>query len=566
MFKKVICFAVVLLMSGAVFGAPGDIAGLEAWFDGRTITEGDGVNIATWADSSDNNRGATTGLSSFIHTQPDAGTGTIGTLAGSRFADFDGSTDALEISNWNQSTGPYTILVLARTTDGRGYLVGNDIGGRNPGDGAFGFGDTHDHPAVPNATGEVALANDSGSGDFELVASGNASDADGNWHIYAVIVEDDPGEGLGANVMLSVDGVAYPTGTVSGDGTFNTTNHPVTIGGNWGVGGANMLDGDFAQVLIYSGALSADDFNAVGFFIEQTYGLDTAFEAGAQPVFTPFGGTTTAVAEGGAGDTIGVSLGEQPAGAVVVEVQEAGVPDISDPNILVYDITLDAQAVGAAVTLNFDTGNWDTPQTIAVAAFDDSEVEADIENIILNATVTSPTDPNDAFTGATGSAIVNVSDDDGNKLEIAPLNVSVTESGVTGQYDISLTLAPTSEVQIAFTDDAGVDQVTVSPNPMIFGIGETGPKTATVTAIDDGDPEAEPHQTTISHAASQPGGDQAYDGKAGPAVTATIGENDCGPENGGFNISDFNEDCLVNLVDFATFGLQWMECSIGNCN
>ena len=49
-------------------------------------------------------------------------------------------------------------------------------------------------------------------------------------------------------------------------------------------------------------------------------------------------------------------------------------------------------------------------------------------------------------------------------------------------------------------------------------------------------------------------------------VTASIGENDCGPENGGFNVSDFNEDCLVNLVDFATFGLQWMECSIGSCN
>ena len=557
MFKKVVCFAMVLLAGAAAWGAPGDIAGLEAWFDGRTITEGNGVNIATWADSSGNNRDATTGLSAFVHTQPDAGTATIGTIAAARMADFDGIQDALEISNWNQSTGPYTILVLARTLDGRGYLVGNDIGGRNPGDGAFGFGDTHDHPAVPNATGELALANDSGSGDFELVASGNASDADGSWHIYAVIVEDDPGEGLGANVTLSVDGVAYPTGTIPEDGTFNTTSHPVTIGGNWGGGGANMLDADFAQVLIYSGALSAEDFNAAGFFIEQTYGLNTVFEPGAQPVFTPFGGNSTDVAEGGAGDTIGVSLGVQPAGAVTVQVQEA------PPGL---DLQLDGQDPNTAVTLNFDSGNWDTPQTIAVAAFDDSEEEADIESIILNATVTSPTDPNDAFSGATGTGSVNVSDDDGNKLVIAPLNVSVTESGVTGQYDISLTLAPNSQVQIAFTDDAGVDQVTVSPNPMIFASGETGPQTATVSGIDDGEVEAHPHQTTISHVASQPDGDQVYDGKAGAAVTASIGENDCGPENGSFNTSDFNEDCLVNLVDFATFGLQWMECSIGNCN
>jgi hypothetical protein len=256
------------MMSGAAFGAL-PAAGLEAHFDGMSIGEADGTNIPTWADSSGNSRDATTGLSVFGHTTPLAATGTIGTAAGSRFADFDGGTNALEISNWNPATGDYTMLVLARTTDGRGYLVGQDINGANNADGAFGFGDTHDHPAVPNNDGQLTLTADPGTATWDYVSSGGA-DADGSWHIYGMSISS-------GTVTLSVDGVAYPTGTVGG-GTLGANGvHPVTIGGNWGGGGSNMLDADFAQVLIYSGALSAGDFNAAGFFIEDKYGLDTAF-------------------------------------------------------------------------------------------------------------------------------------------------------------------------------------------------------------------------------------------------------------------------------------------------
>ena len=256
-------------MSGAAFGAL-PLAGLEAHFDGMTITEADGTNIPTWADSSSNNRDATTGLSVFGHTTPLAGTAPIGTAAGSRLADFDGGTNALEISNWNPAAGDYTMLVLARTTDGRGYLVGHDINGVNNADGAFGFGDTHDHPDVPNNDGQLTLCADPGTATWDYVSSGNASDADGNWHIYGMSIAS-------GTVTLSVDGVAYPTGTVGGGFLGADGSHPVTIGGNWGGGGANMLDADFAQILIYSGALSAGDFNDAGYFIEDKYGLDTAF-------------------------------------------------------------------------------------------------------------------------------------------------------------------------------------------------------------------------------------------------------------------------------------------------
>ena len=566
MFTRVVFFAVILCTGGAAFGAPGDIAGLEAWFDGATITEADGVNISIWADSSGNGRDATTGLSVFTHTEPDGGTATIGTAAGSRYADFDGGTNALEISNWSQSTGPYTILVLARTTDGRGYLVGNDINGVNVGDGAFGFGDTHDHPDVANHPGELTLTNDDGTLKFEIVASGDPNNVtDGNWHIYAVIVEDDPGEGLGANVTLNIDGVDVNTQMVSADGIFNTTDHPVTIGGNWGGGGANMLDGDFAQILIYSGALSADDFNKAGFFIEQTYGLDTAFGPSAQPLLTPTDGSTDVFEGGVEGDTVEVTLGVQPVGTVQVDVSEAGVPDSSDPNILVYDLTLDGQAISTSVTLSFDSSDWDTPQTIVVDAFDDSDDEDNIEIIQLIAEVTdAQSDPD--YVGKSSATNVNVHDNDGSELVIVQTDVAVVENGATDQYDISLTLPPSAAVLVNFTDDSSPDQVTVDPNPLVFGIGETGPLTVTVSAVDDAAAEAHPHQTTISHSAFQPGGSQEYNGKTGPAVTATIGENDCGPENGPFTPSDLNQDCLVDVLDFLAFGLQWLECSIESCD
>ena len=49
-----------------------------------------------------------------------------------------------------------------------------------------------------------------------------------------------------------------------------------------------------------------------------------------------------------------------------------------------------------------------------------------------------------------------------------------------------------------------------------------------VEAINDDVPEIDPHNTTLAHRVSQPGGGNAYDGLSISNVSILVGENDCG--------------------------------------
>ena len=438
MLKKILFLAVILCIGGTVFGAPGDIAGLEVWLDGSTITGANGTDLTIWTDSSGNSRDATNGLSAYTQYPPEITSDTIGTTSGAKAANFNNGApsgnEALEISNWHPSKGDYTIFVLAKTTDTRGYLVGQDLGGTNTAESVFGFGDTMGHPDLPDHFGELAFTNDGTSegGAFKIVASGDPTDADGNWHIYSVIVQDNPTGGVGADVTLNIDGVDVATGQIDTNGVWGSDGiQPVTIAGNFGGSPENALDVDIAQVLIYNGALSDHDFMAVGYFLELTYGLDTAFNT--------------------------------PPGLVLISKTE----------------------------------------------------------------------------------------------------VSVAEGGATDSYSLSLDTSPTSAVTIDINDDADPDQVTFNQDQLVFDeFNHNTPQMITVTAVDDYALESHPHSTTISHTVSQPGGNQENDGSVVSDVSVTISENDCG--HGPFSPVDFNEDCIVDLEDFAFFAFEWLDCSIDN--
>ena len=103
-------------------------------------------------------------------------------------------------------------------------------------------------------------------------------------------------------------------------------------------------------------------------------------------------GGSTFVTEGGAGDEIRVSLAAAPTSNVTVTLSTSSSGDLAL----------------SSTSLTFTASNWQTAQTVALAAIDDSEVEG-----LETATVTLTTSSGDArYAGLGASVDVSIADDD----------------------------------------------------------------------------------------------------------------------------------------------------------
>ena len=244
-------------------------------------------------------------------------------------------------------------------------------------------------------------------------------------------------------------------------------------------------------------------------------------------------------------DTIEVVLDSAPSSDVYVTAQES---------------SADIQFVGSP-TLTFTSANWSTPQTITVAATDDGNVEDPVEE----ATVTFNITGDAAFAGQIIPPItVQVVDNDRPVVMISPATVNVTEGGATDSYNVWLLYDPGTGVTVTVDpcDLSAPDEVTFAPPLLNFTGGAAGnyktPQLVTVTAVDDSEPEP-PNAgsfTTITHSVT--GG--SYNRSALTRdVIAVIDDNDCGAW--GYAPGDFNEDCEVNILDFAVLSANYLQCT-----
>ncbi|ARN56178.1 LamG domain-containing protein [Sedimentisphaera salicampi] len=175
---------------------------------------------------------------------------------------------------------------------------------------------------------------------------------DGNWHHAAITVD-----ALG-NAALYVDGeqkataegVSFLDNVSSGVYSANT----MALGANDDSGGGKQwaFDGLLSDVRVYDDALSEAEVQAI----------------------IPRAGTvtetddSTEVTEGGATDTFDIVLDSMPSQPVTV---------IADPN----DQLDLGNGAGAQKNIDFDSTNWDTPQTVTVTAVDDliGELPMDVD-------------------------------------------------------------------------------------------------------------------------------------------------------------------------------------------
>lgn len=309
----------------------------------------------------------------------------------------------------------------------------------------------------------------------------------------------------------------------------------------------SFVNGDIAEVLVYNRVLDAGELNDIGYYLSQKYSITTSYQFRAANIIETDG--STVVLERNAGsDTFDVVLREAPTQNVVIT---------ADPNGT--DITLaGASAAGEPIDITFTPADWYVPQTVTVIAINDTDPENE-EGTFIEFTVAS------ADTNFDGTLVLPVSvtiiDDDSSGILIDEGDgLSVSEQGPTQDtYTISLLGVPTQEVYVYPADNADTDQVTFSPNPVVFTTSNYNvPQTVTITAIDD-DVLENTHYTTISHTVES--ADLAFNELPVPTdpMNVTIEDNECGVW--GYYPEDLNKDCQVNLEDIAQMAGSWLGCT-----
>lgn len=335
-------------------------------------------------------------------------------------------------------------------------------------------------------------------------------------------------------IKLYVNGIAIP---VDGYTVIDTGLQPtdpldnsiaLTVGGR---NSAGIFGGRMDQIAIWDRQISQSE-------IQES--IDLTLSAIATPNNLPF----NVFERNATSDTIDVMLTSQPTSDVTVTVS------LSNEQV---DI---GQGAGNSIVLSFTSANWNIPQTVTVTAIDDQEPE-DTQTCTVSFSLAS-SDSN--FSNAyVPSVKVWVYDDDKAGLEASPNEVTVDEEGTLSPvYSVSLVAPCTDDVYVYPYDTADPNQVTISPEYLVFTSSNYDqPQEFTVMAIDDDLTENLLHTTFIEHFAVS--ADLSYNGiTESAAVSVRIQENECIPP---YYPADLNEDCYINLEDVVIFASQWLTCS-----
>ncbi len=380
---------------------------------------------------------------------------------------------------------------------------------------------------------------------------------------------------LGFSGVESATGVFTDPGFVACQGIEEIELEPEEGETGFILGTVDHLDGFFTigfEVLLDS----PGDCSDIQFFTEEIAEGTCIDEViidvhhGPNPGFNAV--ATVTEAEVSVLETEGASI---PTAAMVVALDPA-VGDVSGSVL----VTLDPMSTGdalingvAAPVLTFSTGDWETPQTVTITGTDDANFEACIEPFTFQASVTSVTDSE--FTGAAQSPLtINVIDyENGCVLVAGEPEIEEIPGGQTAELVYSLNRAPDASVFVAITDgseDPNMPFFTADPNSIEFTtLNWATPKTVTLTAVQDdefrgeeagtGAPTETTAVTTVTTTATFFINNDAegVNQNAPAPLPVLVSEDECGALE--FNQFDFDEDCVVGLLDLSAFVEQWLS-------
>ena len=278
---------------------------------------------------------------------------------------------------------------------------------------------------------------------------------------YTVELASEP---VGGDVTVTPSSADEQAATVSGALTFTA--------GNWNT----------AQTVTLTGVEDSDARDETVTVSHQVAGADYGSVTAADVEVTVTDNDTPGVRisdasltleEGTDANTYTVQLATEPSGDVTIT------PSSGDVNV-----------VGVSGALTFNTGNWNTAQTVTLTGVEDDNVVDD------TATVSHAVAGADYGSVNASDVEVTVTDNDEASVSVSVTTLTVTE-GAEGTYTVQLVAQPSGDVTI--TPGSGdVNAATVS-GALTFGTGTWNvPQTVTVAGAEDDD--AVDETVTVSHA------------------------------------------------------------------
>jgi hypothetical protein len=230
--------------------SPDVISGLKVWFNADSIGQGDGTTVIAWGnDATSGVDEARDGTGATYETGEINGHAVVRFATGGSLSWEDSGFNSATWSDAGLSTGVTHFAVVNPNANDNGYLYGSGAG--------MGY------------TARNSKTNISRTG------AGNS---------IGVIVEAISGPIVHASTISDISDGAFPTVFATNNGFSSVTNTATNAGGNLssdtvvtiGQPGSNWA-GDIAEIIMYDRVLNSSEFNAVGFYLENKYGLETAF-------------------------------------------------------------------------------------------------------------------------------------------------------------------------------------------------------------------------------------------------------------------------------------------------
>ena len=150
-------------------------------------------------------------------------------------------------------------------------------------------------------------------------------------------------------------------------------------------------------------------------------------------------------------------------------------------------------------------------------------------------------------------------------IMVNPMELEVTEGGATDSYEVYFTAQPDPSYEVTVTATPGDAQIDIgngigAAKTLTFtSVNWETAQTITVSAVDDEilERQDDPHTTIITHTSYSE--DEDFNGLTINSVEVLVHDNELTCGDWGYYQTDLNEDCYVNLRDYAMFALAWLK-------